>query len=172
MSETSPDAVIRFADRLDALRIIPRSLVIFYYLFFAKFSFYLADWFMNYDFTTIDNQAVALAVAGFPVGILGVMTGVQEVVTLQVETITKSVEENTRTVKATSSSVDGFVLVVLDIQISDLEDQIDSLERDKRNQAAAWNERDERNLRDRQKNLADLGVQRETLFARLINPTP
>jgi len=100
------------------------------------------------------------------------LASVQEVVTLQVETITKSVEENTRTVKATSSSVDGLVLVVLDIQISDLEDQIDSLERDKRNQAAAWNERDERNLRDRQKNLADLGVQRETLFARLINPTP
>lgn len=76
MTEQSPDAWIRFADRLDALRIIPRSLVIFYYLFFAKFSFYLTDWFMNYDFTTIENQAVALAVAGFPVGILGVMTGV------------------------------------------------------------------------------------------------
>ena len=76
MSERSPDAWIRFADRLDALRIIPRSLVIFYYLFFAKFSFYLTDWFMSYDFTAIENQAVALAIAGFPVGILGVMTGV------------------------------------------------------------------------------------------------
>ena len=76
MSETSPDAWIRFADRLDALRIIPRLLVIFYYLFFAKFSFYLTDWFMSYDFTAIENQAVALAIAGFPVGILGVMTGV------------------------------------------------------------------------------------------------
>jgi hypothetical protein len=75
MTEPS-DAWIRFADRLDALRIIPRSLVIFYYLFFAKFSFYLTDWFMTYDFTTIENQAVALAIAGFPVGILGVMTGV------------------------------------------------------------------------------------------------
>ena len=76
MSERSPDAWIRFADRLDALRIIPRLLVIFYYLFFAKFSFYLTDWFMSYDFTAIENQAVALAIAGFPVGILGVMTGV------------------------------------------------------------------------------------------------
>ncbi len=76
MSEPSPDFWIRFADRLDALRIIPRALVIFYYLFFAKFSFYLTDWFMSYDFTTIENQAVALAIAGFPVGILGVMTGV------------------------------------------------------------------------------------------------
>ncbi len=73
---TEPDAWIRFADRLDALRIIPRVLVIGYYCFFATFSFYLTDWFMAYDFTTIENQAVALAVAGFPVGILGVMTGV------------------------------------------------------------------------------------------------
>ena len=72
----SPDAVIRFAERLDALRIIPRALVIVYYAFFMSFSFYLADWFMAYDWTTVENQAVALAVAGFPVGILGVMTGV------------------------------------------------------------------------------------------------
>lgn len=76
MNDVSPDAWMRFADRLDALRIIPRVLVIFYYLFFAKFSFYLTDWFMAYDFTAIENQAVALAIAGFPVGILGVMTGV------------------------------------------------------------------------------------------------
>jgi hypothetical protein len=72
----SPDPVIRFAARLDALRIIPRALVIVYYAFFMNFSFYLADWFMAYDWTTVENQAVALAVAGFPVGILGVMTGV------------------------------------------------------------------------------------------------
>ena len=72
----STDAVIRFAERLDALRIIPRALVIVYYAFFMNFSFYLADWFMAYDWTTVENQAVALAVAGFPVGILGVMTGV------------------------------------------------------------------------------------------------
>ena len=76
MTDTEPDAWIRFANRLDALRIIPRFLVISYYLFFAKFSFYLTDWFMAYDFASLENQAVALAVAGFPVGILGVMTGV------------------------------------------------------------------------------------------------
>ena len=35
MRESSTDAIIRFVDRLDALRIIPRTLVIFYYLFFA-----------------------------------------------------------------------------------------------------------------------------------------
>ena len=76
MTELSSDAWIRFAERLDDLRIIPRSLVIFYYLFFVKFSFYLAEWFMAFDWAAVENQAVALAVAGFPVGILGVMTGV------------------------------------------------------------------------------------------------
>ena len=40
MTERSDDAVIRFAERLDALRIIPRFLVIAYYAFFMKFSFY------------------------------------------------------------------------------------------------------------------------------------
>lgn len=81
MSEQRPDAWIRFANRLDALRIIPRFLVMAYYLFFFQFTYYLADWFMSYDFATIENQAVALAVAGFPVGILGVMTGVLSALT-------------------------------------------------------------------------------------------
>ncbi len=76
MTERSDDAVIRFADRLDALRIIPRALVMFYYAFFAKFSFYLAEWFMGFDWSTVEDATVALAIAGFPVGILGVMTGV------------------------------------------------------------------------------------------------
>ena len=78
MTTLSPetDRWIRLADRLDAFRVIPRILVIVYYAFFIQFSFYLADWFMAYDWSQVQNQAVALAVAGFPVGILGVMTGV------------------------------------------------------------------------------------------------
>ena len=70
------DVVITFAERLDALRIIPRSLVILYYLFFIKFSFFVTDWFMAFDWSTVTEPTVALAIAGFPVGILGVMTGV------------------------------------------------------------------------------------------------
>ena len=70
------DPVIKFAARIDALRLIPRILVIIYYAFFIKFSYYVTNWFMAYDFSTLENEAVALAIAGFPVGILGVMTGV------------------------------------------------------------------------------------------------
>lgn len=70
------DRVMLIAKRMNALRIIPRLLMISYYAFFAKFSYFVAEWFMAYDFTTIDNQAVALAVVGFPTAILGVMSGV------------------------------------------------------------------------------------------------
>lgn len=70
------DSVLKFAERLDALRIIPRFLVIFYYVAFFKFAYFVTTWFMNFDWSSVENQAVALAVAGFPVGILGVMTGV------------------------------------------------------------------------------------------------
>ena len=76
MTETSPDIVIRFAKRVDALRIIPRFLVIAYGLFVAWFAFYLADWIIAYDFTALENEAVALAVIAFPTGVLGVMAGV------------------------------------------------------------------------------------------------
>lgn len=64
------------AAKFNEWRVIPRVLILSYYILFAQGFFWVTDWFMNYDFTTIDNQAVALAIAGFPVGILGVMTGV------------------------------------------------------------------------------------------------
>ncbi len=70
------DAVLRFAERLDALRVIPRVLLVIYYAFFIKFSYFVTTWFMAFDWSTVTDATVALAVAGFPVGILGVMTGV------------------------------------------------------------------------------------------------
>ena len=70
------DPVVKFAERLDALRIIPRLLLMVYYAFFVKFSWFVTDWFMAFDWTTVTEPTVALAIAGFPVGILGVMTGV------------------------------------------------------------------------------------------------
>ena len=100
------------------------------------------------------------------------LLAVQEETKEAVFEIKTAVEANTATVASTARSVDGLVLSLLDVQISDLEDEIAALERDKRQEAAAWNERDERNLRDRQKELADLNVQRQALFARLIAPDP
>ncbi len=96
------------------------------------------------------------------------LLAVQETVQMSVETITTTVQENTKTVRATSSSVDGLALVVLGLQISDLDDDIVDLEAEKRTDGAGWSERDERNLRDRQRALADLELQRSALLERLV----
>lgn len=96
------------------------------------------------------------------------LAAVQAQVVIQVETITKTVQENTKVVRATSNSVDGLALVVIGLQISDLEDTIINLEAEKRKEAAAWNERDERNLRDRQRALSSLEIQRTALLERLV----
>lgn len=57
-------------------RVMPRLLMLGYYGFFAYVFMWISGWFMAFDFSTVENQAVALAVAGFPVGILGVLSGV------------------------------------------------------------------------------------------------
>lgn len=62
--------------QFNAWRIMPRILMIAYYAFFVFAFEQVSVWFMSFDFTSIENQAVALAVAGFPVGILGVLSGV------------------------------------------------------------------------------------------------
>lgn len=96
------------------------------------------------------------------------LLAVQETTSAQVEVITRTVQENTTTVKATASSVDGLTLVVLGLQLTDLESEIAALEREKRNQGAGWNERDERNLRDRQRSLEDLERQRSIIMDRVL----
>ncbi len=64
------------AAQFNQWRVIPRLLIISYYILFANSFVWVTQWFMDFDWSTVDNQAVALAIAGFPVGILGVMTGV------------------------------------------------------------------------------------------------
>ena len=100
------------------------------------------------------------------------LQAVQETVEAQVTVITETVQENTTTVRATATSVDGLTLVVLGLQITDLEEEISQLEREKREEGAAWNERDERNLRDRQRSLEDLERQRGILLNRLLAADP
>jgi hypothetical protein len=96
------------------------------------------------------------------------LQSVQKVITRQVTEIQVTVEANTKTVAATSQSVDGLTLVVLDLQIDKLEDEIRAMEFSKRDQGAAWNEHEEGALRDKQRSLHDLNIQRERLFARVI----
>ncbi len=94
---------------------------------------------------------------------------VQETVVQQFEAIQTTVQANTKTVQATSSSVDGLTLVVLDLRIRDLEDDLIDLEADKVAAGSSWTARNERTMRDRDKALADLKVQRDLLFTRILS---
>jgi hypothetical protein len=57
-------------------RVIPRVLVISYLVFFAGAWVWVVRWFMGYDFTVIENEAVALALVAFPGAVLAVLTTV------------------------------------------------------------------------------------------------
>lgn len=94
---------------------------------------------------------------------------VQETVVQQFEAIQRTVQLNTKTVQATSASVDGLTLVVLDLRIRDLEDDLIDLESEKIGAGANWTARNERTMRDRDKALADLKVQRDRLFTRILD---
>ena len=63
-------------EAFDKWRVMPRLLMVAFYSFFMWAFVWVSTWFMAYDFATIDNQAVALAIAGFPTAILAVLTGV------------------------------------------------------------------------------------------------
>ena len=77
----SDDRYITLAQRIDAFRLIPRLVLLFYVTFFAKAWYFIVDWFIAYDWTGLPSDqivgAVAVAaVAGFPAIILGILTKV------------------------------------------------------------------------------------------------
>ena len=96
------------------------------------------------------------------------LANVQQRVEIEVTTITTTVETNTRTVARVAKSVDALTLSILDIGIKDTSDELYAMEKNKRSQGAAWNEREEATLRDRQQHLADLQAQRNLIFKRLL----
>ena len=55
-------------------RIVPRILVFSAYLFTGYAWLLVVRWFMAYDFSAIESEAVALVIAGFPASILMVLT--------------------------------------------------------------------------------------------------
>ena len=57
-------------------RVMPRILMIAYYGFFAFTFWEISGWFMSFDWSSVNEPSVSLAVAGFPVGILGVLSAV------------------------------------------------------------------------------------------------
>ncbi len=70
------DPWIVWAGRADAWRLIPRLLILVYYVFSIRAWWFVVEWFMAYDFAALESEVVALAVVGFPAIILGVITTV------------------------------------------------------------------------------------------------
>lgn len=68
-------------EQFNKWRVIPRILMFSYYGFFAYAFIWIAGWFMAYDFNSIENDTVALAIVGFPVAILTVLSGVLTMLT-------------------------------------------------------------------------------------------
>ena len=69
----APDRWLVWADRINALRVFPRLLLISFYSFFCYSWLYVVKWFMSYDWNAIEDGAIALAIAGFPATVLGIL---------------------------------------------------------------------------------------------------
>ncbi len=79
MIETDPWLLA--AQRLDAWRVIPRLILVFYCAFFAKAWYFIVNWFIAYDWSALPTDQVVgavavVAIAGFPAIILGILTRV------------------------------------------------------------------------------------------------
>ncbi len=70
------DPWLIWAARANAWRLIPRVLILVYYVFSIWAWWFVVSWFMAYDFAALESEVVALAVVGFPAIILGVITTV------------------------------------------------------------------------------------------------
>lgn len=73
------DEWLKVAERLNAFRVIPRLILAVYYGFFINAWFYVVDWFIHFDWTSLPQDqvvgaAAVTAVAGAPTILLGILT--------------------------------------------------------------------------------------------------
>ena len=71
----------KFACVVNDWRVIPRLLVVSGYIFYGYSFVWIVEWFMAFDWASVTNEGVALALAAFPAAILGVLGTVLGVVT-------------------------------------------------------------------------------------------
>ena len=69
------------ARMINEYRMVPRTIITVYFTFFIHAWYYIVDWFMKFDWSTLPNDQIvgaasAAAIAGFPAIILGVLTTV------------------------------------------------------------------------------------------------
>jgi len=80
--KSTDDRFLSVAERIDALRVVSRTLVIGYYAFFIHAWYYVVTWFMHFDWSKVaEYPEVSLAIAGFPAIVLTVLTGVLSTLT-------------------------------------------------------------------------------------------
>ena len=92
------------------------------------------------------------------------LKAVQEEFAHQVVGLADSVNENTKVSRETARSVHALTLTLVTIQIRDLEHTVRQLESEKVAQGVQWSTAAERTLRDMQRSVMDLGVQRKRLI--------
>jgi hypothetical protein len=61
---------------MNELRLMPRFLTLACYVGYGILCYAAWNWFVAYDFNALENEAVALAVIGFPSVILSALAGV------------------------------------------------------------------------------------------------
>lgn len=66
----------QWASCLDSLRVIPRILVFSAYLGYGLLTYAAWEWFITFDWNSLENEAVALAIVLFPGAILSALAGV------------------------------------------------------------------------------------------------
>jgi hypothetical protein len=54
-------------------RYMPKMVCFGYYIFFAFAFYYIVDWYMAYDWDTVREPTIALAITAFPTAILGLL---------------------------------------------------------------------------------------------------
>ena len=75
MSLPPDDPWLRAAERIDAMRIIPRVLCFGYGGLYWVAFFWLIQWVMKYPFDKLEEPAIALAIVGLPASLLTIMGG-------------------------------------------------------------------------------------------------
>ncbi len=73
MSLPPEDSWLKWAERIDALRIIPRILCFTYGGLYWVAFFWLVRWAMQYDYESLTNPAIAMAVVGLPASLLTIL---------------------------------------------------------------------------------------------------
>jgi len=73
MSLPRDDKWLAAAERIDALRVIPRILCFGYGILYWVAFFWLVGWAMEYDYDSLKNPTIAMAIIALPASLLTIL---------------------------------------------------------------------------------------------------